>query len=306
MEYIILDLEWDSAYFPPEKRFINQILQIGAVKLDDNFNIVDSFNRVIRSSLTKRVSSRFAKLTGITNEIMRRGIDLGRAVEEYNLFAKDAFVTMTWSNSDLYSIVENEELLLKNGLKFQMKNYLDLQKLVQSELWNKGYESKNQISLEAAADFLEVDTREFEMHNALDDCRLSARLFKLCYKQEIFNSLIKNTEHSDFYARLKFKAYPISDINDSNINPKELKFKCPKCQGKTKRLKNFKYVNRWFISDFECKDCGYKFSGRVAFKKTFDDLQVRRRVCEYRPRKRKTENDMRTVSKAVQGSANGK
>ena len=39
MSYIILDLEWDSVYYKPEKRFLNQILQIGAVKLDKNFNI---------------------------------------------------------------------------------------------------------------------------------------------------------------------------------------------------------------------------------------------------------------------------
>ena len=292
MEYIVLDLEWDSAYFPPEKRFLNQILQIGAVKLDENFNIIDSFNRVIRSSFSNRVSSRFSKLTGITNEIMRNGTDFTEAVKEYNEFVKSAEVTMTWSNSDLYTILENEELLLKGGLKFRMKKYLDLQKLVQGEMYNRGYESKNQVSLEAAADFLGVETEAFELHDALDDCKLSAKLLKLCYNEERFNTLVRDTENPEFYARLRFKAYPISDINDSNINPKELKFKCPKCGGKTRRLKNFKYVNRWFISDFECKDCSYKFNGRVSFKKTYDDLQIKHKVCELRQKRKKDKNDM--------------
>ena len=39
MKYVILDLEWDSTFFVKQKRFINQILQIGAVKLDEKFNI---------------------------------------------------------------------------------------------------------------------------------------------------------------------------------------------------------------------------------------------------------------------------
>lgn len=301
MEYIILDLEWDSVYFPPEKRFVNQILQIGAVKLDDSFNTVDTFNRVICSSLSKRVSSRFAKLTGITSEIMRSGVDFKTALEEYNAFSESAEVTMTWSNSDLYTIIENEELLLKNQLKFKMKGYLDLQKLVQSDLYNRGYESKNQISLEAAAELLGVETAEFELHNALDDCRVCAELLKLCYEKQKFESLLRDTSKPDFYARLRFKAYPISDIKDSNIKPAELKFQCPQCKGQTRRLKTWKYCNRWFIADFECKSCGYKFNGRVSFKKTYDDLQVKHKVCEYKPRRKKN-NDMQSVPETVQSN----
>lgn len=301
MEYIILDLEWDSVYFPPEKRFINHILQIGAVKLDNDFNIIDTFNRVICSKISKRVSSRFAKLTGITSEIMRAGVPFKTAVEEYNQFAESADVTMSWSNSDLYTIIENEELLLKNQLKFKMKGYLDLQKLVQGDLYNRGYESKNQIALEAAAEFLGVESESFELHNALDDCRLAAELLKLCYDKQRFDTLVKDTGNPDFYARLKFKAYPISDIKDSNINPAQLKFQCPKCMGQTRRLKTWKYCNRWFIADFECKSCGYKFNGRVSFKKTFDDLQVKHKVCEFKPRK-KNKNDMQAMSETVQSN----
>ncbi len=298
MEYIILDLEWDSVYFPPEKRFINQILQIGAVKLDSDFNVTDTFNRVICSSVSKRVTSRFAKLTGITTEIMRSGVSFEDALSEYNLFAKDSDVIMTWSNSDLYTIIENEELLLKNKMRFKMSSYLDLQKLVQARLYELGYESKNQISLEAAAEFLEIDTEEFEFHNALDDCRACAKLLKLCYDKSKFDALKRDATKPDFYARLRFKAYPISNIKDSNINPAELQFGCPKCKGATKRLRAWKYSNRWFIADFQCKDCGFKFNGRVSFKKTFDDLQVKHKVCEYKPR-RKNKNDMQPMPEKV-------
>lgn len=303
MEYIILDLEWDNVYFPPKKRFINQILQIGAVKLDENFNTVDTFNRIICSSVSKKVTSRFAKLTGITTEIMRSGVPFVEALEEYNLFAENVAVTMTWSNSDLYTIIENEELLLKNQKRFKMNNYLDLQKLVQGKLYELGYESKNQISLEAAAEFLEVETSEFELHNALDDCRVCAELLKLCYNKERFSALLRDASKPDFYARLRFKAYPISNIKDSNIKPSELQFECPKCKGKTRRLKTWKYCNRWFIADFQCKDCGFKFNGRVAFKKTYDDLQVKHKVCEYKPRK-KNQNDMQSVPETVQSKQN--
>ena len=297
MEYVILDLEWDSVCFTPEKRFINQILQIGAVKLDGEFNVVDTFSATIRSEISKRVTSRFAKLTGITNEIMRSGIPFTEAVESYNEFAKNADVTMTWSNSDLYTIIENEELILNNKFKFKINGYLDLQKLVQSHLATVGYESKNQISLEAAAELLEVDTSEYELHTALDDSLVCAQLLKLSYSQEKFSSLIRDTSLPDFYKRLKFKSYAISDINDRNIKKSQLEFACPECNGKTKRISGWKYRNRWFTGDFKCKDCGFKFNGRVMFKKTYDDTIVKHKVCEYKKRKK---NDMQPVPEKVQ------
>ena len=74
MNYVILDLEWDSAYFVKEHRFINQIIQIGAVKLDDNLEIVDSFQKIVKSSISKRLTTRFVELTGITKEMMQKGL----------------------------------------------------------------------------------------------------------------------------------------------------------------------------------------------------------------------------------------
>ena len=49
MNFVILDLEWDSTYYVKEHRFFNQIIQIGAVKLDEKLNIVDTFEQTVRS-----------------------------------------------------------------------------------------------------------------------------------------------------------------------------------------------------------------------------------------------------------------
>ena len=302
MEYVILDLEWDSVFYPPQKRFINQILQIGAVKLDGDFNIIDTFSVNICSEISKKVTSRFAKLTGITSEIMRAGKPFSEAVELYNSFVETSDVTMTWSNSDLYTIIENEDFLLKNGLRFKMNRYLDLQKLVQQNLNTKGYESKNQIALESAAEFLGIDTSEFELHTALDDCLVCAELLKIAYDKERFDLLVKDATAEDFYKRLRFKPYAISDINDSNIKKSQLEFVCPECKSKTDRISNWKYKNRWFVSNFKCEKCGFKFNGRVMFKKTFDELKVKHKVCEYKPKKR-TQNDMQPMPEKVPSSS---
>ena len=42
------------------------------------------------------------------------------------------------------------------------------------------------------------------------------------------------------------------------------------------------------MANFIC-NCGEKFNGRVTFKKTYDDLIVKQKICEYKEKK-KTEN----------------
>lgn len=297
MNYIILDLEWDNSFYPPEKRFINQILQIGAVKLDENFKIVDTFEATIKSSFSKRVSGRFSKLTGITNNVMRSGMPFEKAVAAYNDWIGSDTVTMTWSNSDLFSIMENERYLLKE-LKFKIEKYLDLQSFIQNEMRLLGFEVTSQISLANAAESLSVTIDEFSLHTAKDDSLICAALLKKCYNKERFEKLIKDTANPEFYKRLFFKPYYISDINNKSIDKSAFKFNCDKCGGKATIKTRWKFRNRWFMADFTCKDCQREFSGRVSFRKTYDDLIVKRKICEVKKKEEKGD-EVQSVSAAL-------
>ena len=68
MYYIIFDLEWNNAYNYKTKKGFNEIIEIGAVKLDRNFNIVGTFKQLIKPQVSKKLSSRFKNLTHITSE----------------------------------------------------------------------------------------------------------------------------------------------------------------------------------------------------------------------------------------------
>lgn len=302
MDYIILDLEWDNVFFKPQKRFVNQILQIGAVRLDSGFNIIDTYEATIRSDVSKKVSQRFADLTGITTEKMLEGIPLREAVEGYNEFSKGAEVTMTWSNTDIYTIVDNQKTLLKGETEFKFKNYLDLQKLVQGEMRERGHDTKNQISLEAAAVLFGVDTIEYELHTALDDSLICAKLLKVCYNEKHFNALLRNTENPDFYKRIEFKSSPITDINDKRIDKQSLVFACPKCSSDTAIMGKWKYRNRWFSARFKCKKCSHKFMARVFFKETFDKIVVKKKTFDLK--KKEKNNEVQPVSKELQHTKN--
>lgn len=279
MNYVILDMEWDGAYHPLHKRFVNQILQIGAVKLNEKLDIVDIFDVIIRSSISKRVSGRFSELTGITKEIMRNGISLEAAVKQYNEWLGSDTVTITWSNSDLYTIIENQKYLLKN-IDFKIEKYLDLQKYIQGEMKILGHECKSQIALNHAAEVLGITTDGYDLHNAKDDSLLCAALLKKYYCQERFIGYLKDATNPDFFERLAFKSYYLSSINDKLIDKSILEFNCEKCGDKMKRISKWRFHNNSFTANFICNTCEKKFICRVRFKKTFDDLIVSRKVLE--------------------------
>ena len=279
MNYVILDMEWDGAYHKVHKRFVNQILQIGAVKLDENFNIVDIFDVTIKSSISNRVSKRFTELTGITKEMMLSGIPLTQAVKEYNKWLGKNTVTITWSNSDLYTIAENEKFLLDNQ-KFKIEKYLDLQKFIEAELRLLGHNITSQISLGNAAELLGITTENYDLHTAKDDSLLCAALLKKHYNEPAFDKLVRDTSDPEFYKQLYFKPYYISNIKDERIEKETQDFYCEKCESKLNRTTKWKYHNNWFNANFVCKECGKKFVCRVSYRQTFDNLIVRRRVLE--------------------------
>lgn len=296
MTYTILDLEWDSIYFKPKKRYVNQILQIGAVKLDKNFKIIDTFERTIRSSVSDKVSTRFSKLTGITTEDMLKGVPLTTAVMEYNSWIDEDTITMTWSNSDLYTVLENEKMLIK-GVKFNISFYLDLQSCIQREMELLGYEIKSQISLSDAAEKLGVTTEGFDLHTAKDDCLVCAALLKKFFNKKRFYGAIKDTSQNNFFKRLAYKPIYIDNIESEYIDKKELEFVCDKCGKKAEQKAPWKYRNRWFFSVFYCKKCDHTFSARICFRKEYDNVTVKKKVFEYKKpipsgKKREKTDDM--------------
>ena len=282
MNYVILDLEWDGAFYPKIGRFINQILQIGAVKLNADFEIVDTFDKTVKSSFSKRVSRRFRELTGITKEIMLSGVPLSEAFSEYNAWVGDNAVTMTWSNSDIYTVIENQDNLVDEKLKIE--KYVDLQKYIQGEMRIRGIEYPSQISLLNAANALNISIDETLLHNAKADSIAAAALLKECYNEERFSSFITDTSNPDFFKKFAFKPYYITDINDENIDKSKFEFSCEKC-GEPLTLKgNWRVHNCGFFGDMYCKNCKIRYSARVRFRKFFDNVKIKRSLYIRKPK----------------------
>ena len=74
MQYIIMDLEWNNTYAKKADGYINEIIEIGAVKLDDELETVDTFSCIIRSQIGKKLRGSVKRLTHLTNDDISTGV----------------------------------------------------------------------------------------------------------------------------------------------------------------------------------------------------------------------------------------
>lgn len=280
MYYILMDLEWNDAYCKKVGGFVNEIVEIGAIKLDEDFNEVDRFSMVVRSAITNRLSTRFRELTGMTNEQMQDGVPFAKALAEYKKWMGEDTVTLTWSNSDLHTLYHNCVNFIGDSTAAEIGKYVDLQKYFQYKLSLKGKNEKNQISLSNAAILFDISFENETLHHALDDSLIAAAILRKCYVKEHFDKFIINTSDNDFYKRMMYKVRYIDDINEPTINKDQLNFVCPKCQRRAKRISVWRLKKPWFHAAFICNECNYKFKAAVALKKFYDRVDVKKRVFE--------------------------
>ena len=73
MDYVILDLEWNSSYSKKAKHFISEIIEFGAVRFNDKFEVLDTFSMLVIPQVGKKLSGKIKELTNISNEELAKG-----------------------------------------------------------------------------------------------------------------------------------------------------------------------------------------------------------------------------------------
>ena len=278
MKIVILDLEWNTAYSRKEQRFVNEIIEFGAVKLNDRLKVVDDFQMFVKSRLSKRLRGAVKKLTNISNEqLQQNGRDFETVIKLFTKWAGKNTIILTWSNTDLYTLMDNCQLFLGSREIPFLHQYADLQAYVQRKIkWTLG----NQLGLSAAAEAMNVSSDDIDLHRAKGDSLLCARILQKCYDKAELRAVVQNADAHDFYERFLFKPYPITDLKSPLIHPEDLQFTCIRCNSQLKRNRGWRRCNRALESEFSCKRCGGKFTGRVQFLKQYDSLSVKRTLLE--------------------------
>lgn len=275
MHYIILDLEWNNTYARRIKGFLNEIIEIGAVMLDDNLKEIDEFSCFVNAQVGKKLRSNIKRLTHITNDDIKSGIVFTKAMSKFrDWIGSEDNVILTWGDSDIRTLIENFKYL--NGIDTIpfLSNYVDVQRYVQHIL---GISMAQQLGLSPAAEELGINEEDFSHHRALDDSKLTAECFRKTFRKDLFDSMITECD-SSFYGKLAFKPYAISSLSSSEIDKSLLNYTCEKCGSKGKIVKNWRYSNQFFRAIYRCPVCKTNVKVAVRYKKYYDHIETKKNI----------------------------
>lgn len=180
MNYIVLDLEFNQAFDfrtgshgNSVKECPFEIIQIGAVKLDKDFNITDTFSFMVKPQLYKKIHPIVERITGITSSSLKDCCDFQTAYKAFCKFVGKNAVLCTWGIDDIRSLFRNI-LYFKCDEKKMTDRYINIQPTAAKVLCTT---SGGTIGLKSAAEQLEV-VCDKKFHDALNDAYYTALIMK--------------------------------------------------------------------------------------------------------------------------------
>lgn len=175
MNYIVLDMEWNQAF--TNKRMVRtpvvlygEIIQIGAVKLDENFQMVDFFKIGVRPQYYVKMHKKVKALTRITNGVFRNGLAFPVALSYFRIWCGEDAVFLTWGSDDM-DILRDNMTLHQMSHKGLPKAY-NLQHIFDAQIAKRGHV----MSLKKAMALIEAPGRK--AHDALNDAINTAEICK--------------------------------------------------------------------------------------------------------------------------------
>lgn len=169
MTYIVLDLEWNQAMSSKSSVFNHlpihlrgEIIQIGAVKLDENMYPCDEFQADVKPVWFRKMHYKVKKLTGFDNERLDHGMPFPEAMEKFWAWAGPDCTYMTWGYDD-HGIMEQNLIIHDMDIDW-MGSWINLQLI-----YNRQTDGdRNQKSLETAMEHFGIEQTRVA-HDALGD-----------------------------------------------------------------------------------------------------------------------------------------
>ncbi len=278
MSYVILDLEWNGSYSKLLNKFVNEIIEFGAVKVDSELNITDKFSVLVSPKISKKLCNKVRELTKITNEELEdSGVGFIKALSMFSDFLGDS-VMLTWSDSDLHALTENYSYYTGEVKLPFLKRYCNLQEYCENCL--DLHNPSAQLGLSACAEMAGIEFSQEDQHRAFADAYLSLKCLAHFINEHPLEPFIINADNAEFYNKLLFKNHFITDINSKEIDFDKINFHCNICENEVEQTSKWRLHNKSFAADFYCPLCSKKYTGRVSFKKTYEEIIIKKKLNE--------------------------
>lgn len=233
MYYISLDLEWNQAYAEQLQavqkrlgaRLRGEVIQIGAVKMDENMRICGSYSVIVKPRFFSRINRHVKKLTGITQEMLDGGVPLPQAAERFHRWCGEDFAFLTWGPDDI-PMLEDNFRVHHLDTKWLGRVY-DLQPIFNAQTDGQ----TKQRSLEYAMELFQIEPN-LPAHDALNDAYFTALVAGKLDMERGIREYCK--KQGQFLLETEFGNADIGDtgymeISDLLASPEANDQRCPIC-----------------------------------------------------------------------------
>lgn len=279
MNYIVLDLEWNQAPGKIDKGcgVPFEIVEIGAVKLNRRFEIIDKYQQVIKPQIYKTIHYMTSKIIHLDEEALSNGRPFVEVMNEFLNWCGKDYMFCIWGTLDLTELQRNMCYYGMDELTTKPLPFLDIQKL-----YSLAYEDgKVRRALEYAIDELQIEKDE-AFHQAYSDAYYTAKVFqRIEYKHSDVKDYIsfdlfmppqnkKDEVHIRFKTYTKYISREFPDKKSAMSDKAVCSMKCPHCGMRTRKvIKWFSVNGHHYYSVGSCKLHG-NIKGKVRMKKADD------------------------------------
>lgn len=286
--YIIFDLEWNQGEAPVTengKTLSFEIVEIGAVKLNEKREKVGEFSRLIKPQIHKQMHKITGKLIHLTMEDLENGVSFQEAATDFLAWCGEAPKFCSWGPLDLTEFQRNLDFFGMPLLSDRPLAFYDVQKLY-SLAYDDG---KTRKSLESAVEDLGIGS-DIPFHRALADATYTAEIFKG------FGEKILSKVSFDTYVTPKTKKQEIKIIFDNyekyisrEFDTKEdvlenmeiMSTKCYLCRKNIRRkIKWFTPNGKHYYAVAYCEKHGY-MKAKVRIKKAENGRLFVVKTCRF-------------------------
>lgn len=248
MNYIVFDLEWNQSDTGEEENAALlpfEIIEIGAVKLNNDKSLSDRFEQLVRPQVYKKMHYVTQRLIRLQMEELEKGIPFQEAVSDFLDWCGEECVFCSWGPSDLTVLQRNMRYYHIPPLGRGPIAFYDVQKLFSLTYGNK----KSRYSLEYAVDFLGIE-KDIPFHRAYSDAYYTAKVFRAIRNEKVLGHMSYDVfsppeckEKEIFVVFDDYAKYITREFNDKDeiiVDKEVMSSKCYLCH------KNLKKKMRWF------------------------------------------------------------
>ena len=284
MNYIVVDLEWNQAMSSKSSVFNKlpihlrgEIIEIGAVKLNDDMSLGEEFTIDVKPVYFKRMQYKVKKLTGFDKERLAKGLAFPDAMEIFRDWCGEDVTFLTWGCDDRGIMEQN---IIIHDLDWDwIAGWVNLQLIYNLQTGG----DKNQKSLASAMEHFGIEQTRIA-HDALGDAYNTALVCTHLNMEEglklypdaaqiLASRMPKSetqpeTQDVDYLLHESYSAFATkaAAFADERI----VSLSCPVCG---KALAGSKWVNQGdqrYMSIYSCEEDG-PFLARVKFRKHAED-----------------------------------